>query len=107
MLENEDLSEDQIEQLLCEAEGRLRAAENASDSIIELTSERKPLPRLRNDTQTLAYIQERDGVARANPAMLVDKAQKDSAQNWRVVEDVRAPKKVVRPTLLSPRLFFA
>jgi hypothetical protein len=105
-MEAEALSDEQIEQLLQEAEIRLRAREGQvvpveSEDLIALQeteasrTKRKAIPRLQHGLQTSSYISEKNGVAQVNPTLLATPAQRKIADNLRNVQVKQKNKKEV------------
>jgi len=108
----ESLNEEQIEQLLQEAETRSREkagiitqVQNEEDEgNLTLSTEsvtRKPLPRLKHGLGRNSYIHEKHGVVHVNPDLVVGKQQKKLADTLRTVDILEKSKKVVRPSLVS------
>ena len=102
----EILSDEQIDQLLQEAETRLRAkagqvAPTESDDVITLQdthavrTKRKAIPRLQPGSMAKSYIAEKDGVAHVNPGLLSTAAQQKLANGLRSVEKKQKSKKEV------------
>lgn len=101
------LSDEQIEQLIQEAEVRARAkqigiaAPSAEDELTlqrELPglSRRKPIPKLKHGIERSSYIQDDQGVARVRPEFLTTKEQQTLADQLRKVENKTRSKKEVR-----------
>lgn len=89
---NQDLTDDQIQQLLLDAETRLRAPNvGASDASIRI-------PKLSPGSSLEAYVRQGDDIATVNAAKAVDPKQKESANSLRV-----AGKK---ETKVSPHQFY-
>lgn len=84
--EVEDLSEEQIEQLLQQAEARLKA----ETSVIVLQQKDETvarLPRLDTSALTKPYVDTHGVIARADPGRLVDEGVRKLADGIRTVED--------------------
>lgn len=105
VLEEETLSDEQIEALIQEAEGRARAKHSAvllteSEDVLTLDepttepSKRKPIPRLEPGIEVKNYIQERDGVARVRPELVADETQQRLADQLRLVSTKSSKKEV-------------
>ena len=115
-METETLSDEQIELLLQEAEGRLRAKAVAVAAPDELDNEltlrldedqpefakRKPVPRLQHGLHGSTYIKNRDGVAEVVPELLAPKEQQKLADQLRSVETKSKSKKEVCFILATP-----
>ena len=104
IVETKVLSDDQIEQLIQEAEARAHAragaiAAPAPDHELTLqidTSEfaqRKAIPRLEHGLERQSYIQEQQGVAQVKPELLATKEQHTLAEQLRTVEAQKKKKK--------------
>lgn len=75
---NQDLTDDQIQQLLLDAETRLRAPNVvASDDSIRI-------PKLSPGSSLEAYVRQGDDIATVNSAQAIDPNQKESANSLRV-----------------------
>ena len=104
--ETELLTDDQIEQLLQEAEARLRAKAGQlppteSEDVIALQesepaqSKRRAIPRLQHGLNSSSYISEKNGVAQVNPTLLTTPSQQKLADGLRSVETKQRNKKEV------------
>ncbi|KAL9623251.1 MAG: hypothetical protein Q9160_002357 [Pyrenula sp. 1 TL-2023] len=106
---DEELSEGQIESLLHEAEARLRSASRVEgDSIATshvaflafiitpLTSRR--LPKIRSDLSKELYIRDQNGIAHADSARLVDDEQRKLSNVIRKPEPYTSKRKLEKPT---------
>ena len=100
------LSDEQIEQLIQEAEDRARARASAPtqpEAEDELTlqdetldfSKRKPIPKLKHGLERQSYIQEKNGVAHIKPELLATKEQQTLADHLRKLEGKKQSKKNV------------
>jgi hypothetical protein len=112
VMETETLSDEQIELLLQEAEGRLRAKAGAVVAPIQAENEltlrldedqpefakRKPIPRLQHGLNDTSYIKNQDGVAEVVPELLASKEQQKLADRLRSVEVKNKSKKEVCAT---------
>ena len=96
-LDDEELSDTEIQRLLKEAEIRLRATSGSTEltDAADTKEKRKPLPKLHSGLQTKAYIQEKNGIALADPARLVAADQRKLADTLWSVEDLSKSKKTV------------
>jgi hypothetical protein len=96
-LDDEELSDTEIQRLLKEAEIRLRATSGSTEltNAVDTKEKRKPLPKLHSELQTKAYIQEKNGIALADPAQLVAADQRKLADTLWSVEDLSKSKKTV------------
>ena len=97
IVETKVLSDDQIEQLIQEAEARAHAragaiAAPAPDHELTLQidtpefAKRKAIPRLEHGIERQFYIQEQQGVAQVKPELLAMKEQHTLAEQLRTVE---------------------
>ncbi|KAI9741865.1 MAG: hypothetical protein M1834_000253 [Cirrosporium novae-zelandiae] len=82
--EVEDLSDDQIQQLLKNAETRLRAAQSSTDNNNNTLA---TLPKLDLGDAPPSYIKNIGGIARTDAARLVDENTKDLSNAPRLVTD--------------------
>ena len=108
VIEAEALSDSQIEQLLQEAETRLKSNSGAvatADPDDELTFElhedkpelakRKPIPKLQHGLEKSSYIRDQHGVAKVRPELLATKEQQTLADQLRSVPVQEGSKKEV------------
>merc|ERR1711939_843634 len=99
VMESSTLSEDQIDQLLQEAEARLRSKTGtsvATHSQDELTlslnedkpefAKRQPIPSLQHGLDKTSYIQDHGGVAQIRPELLASTDQQKLADQLRPVD---------------------
>ncbi|KAJ5658051.1 uncharacterized protein N7484_001700 [Penicillium longicatenatum] len=86
-----DLTDDQIQQLLLEAEGRLRGsgAQLAPDS--DVASLR--IPKLSSGTSLEPYVRQGDEIATVDSAQLVDPKQKELANSIHLIKQAKTPSK--------------
>lgn len=102
--DDEDLSEDQIQALLKQAEVSLRDKAASAHQVQSFSAFNFKLPKLDAGEIATPYIQTNGEVARVNSAKLLDSQQRDLAnQQTRKVEDpvaVRKKQIEVRSTLL-------
>lgn len=93
----EILSDEQIEQLLQEAEDRLQ--QKAGLEIVKLsevqTQQRPKIPSLQHGLDRATYITEHNGVAKADPNLLINKEQEKMAHELRPVKKGTDSKKAV------------
>jgi len=96
-LDDEELSDTEIQRLLKEAEIRLRATSGSTEltDAVDTKEKRKLLPKLHSELQTKPYIQEKNGIALADPAHLVAADQRKLADTPWSVEDLSKSKKAV------------
>ncbi len=90
--DEEDLSDEQVHQLLQEAEDRLRARSAATESSSTLL---RSLPKLSHGMKTSSYIKEKDGIAQVDAARLVDAEQRKLADTPRAAKPLSGTKKTV------------
>lgn len=88
VLVDEDLSDEQIEQLLQQAEARLRG-ETLSDSLVpSIRSFLAQGPKLQTTSLPAPPVQKKGSITRANPGILVDETQRKAfSHGVRKVED--------------------
>jgi hypothetical protein len=111
ILEARTLSDEQIEQLIQEAETRaiekaksLVVAENLVEDELSLrhsipdTRKRKPIPRLQHGLESRSYIEEQNGVARVKHELLATKEQRSLAETLKKAETPHKSSKKVRHT---------
>jgi len=84
-LGSEPLSDDQIQQLLIEAETRLKSANE--ESLVAKDGKHTRLPRLDPGKVERSYLEEKDGVAQVDSSRLLDKEQRRLGNELRVVEE--------------------
>jgi hypothetical protein len=101
--EDEELSDEQIQQLLEEAKARLTAsAEHDQRVSARAQSSGRLIPRLQTITPHAPYIHEKDGIAIADPKLLISAEQRKLAESLPTIEPAGSSKKMVR-TLHNPR----
>ncbi|EPE34062.1 hypothetical protein GLAREA_07075 [Glarea lozoyensis ATCC 20868] len=83
----DDLSDQQIQQLLKDAEQRLRAAKGKKGSQDASSFLTQRLPTIASDKTITPYIQKTDQGARVNPSMLINPEVRKLANGIRTVED--------------------
>jgi len=98
-LETDDLSEEQIEQLLQQAEARLRA----ESSVVPFSETSDRLPRLDTSALVKPYVNTKGDVARADSSRLIDEKTRKLAEGVRMVEDPV----VMKRKLLEVRNYFS
>lgn len=108
------LSDERIDELLKEAETRLRAKAGlaplsdetlTSKSQIPPSTNRVHLPRLEHNLQQSSYLKNQNGVTRTNPNLMVPEVQRKMAEGLRTIStNTIIGKKVVCPWLLFPFL---
>ncbi|EXJ86499.1 hypothetical protein A1O3_03450 [Capronia epimyces CBS 606.96] len=102
---SEILTDEQIDQLLAEAEARLReqavllstpsgADEISLDTTEAKAKERKPLPKLRHGLGQQTYIKDNQGVALTKPQATIPRDQRKLADGLRPVEVAEKSKKI-------------
>ena len=99
----EELSDDEIQRLLVEAEVRLKTAAEAKRGLKNdlvaphdrVTDVWKPSIRPLSQLKYHPYVRSKDGVAQTDPGLLIDKKQRKLADNLRSVETRVNSKKVV------------
>ena len=105
LMETQALSNEQIEQLIQEAETRARAKASiviAPEPEDELTlseetpelAERKAIPKLKHGLERQSYIREQHGVAQVRPELLATKEQQTLADRLRTVQVKKSKEKV-------------
>lgn len=105
--EDEELSDEQIQWLLGEAKARLtRFTENLQRSSDRKQPSGRLIPRLQTVISHAPYIREKDGIAKADPKMLISNEQRKLAETPRTIESVSAFKKTVRRPRTSRILTF-
>jgi len=113
----EILSDEQIEELLLEAEARLRAkaglpykavdeAELALESVTSVPAKRVRLPKLEHGVDRSSYLKDQDGIARTNSTMMVPAEQRKMADGLREVLRESGTRKVVSSSSLFMPIFF-
>ncbi|EHY57471.1 dTDP-fucopyranose mutase [Exophiala dermatitidis] len=113
---SEILTDEQIDQLLVEAEARLRekaglSSTSAGADEISLnttgvkTKQRKPLPKLQHGLAQQTYIKDNHGVAEAKPQATIPKDQRKLADGLRSVEVAEKAKKINDQTSAGPDWF--
>ncbi|EXJ80286.1 hypothetical protein A1O1_08428 [Capronia coronata CBS 617.96] len=113
---SEILTDEQIDQLLVEAEARLREKAGLSltasgaDEISLVTAEvkakqRKPLPKLRHGLGQQTYIKDSQGVALTKPQATIPKEQRKLADGLRAVEVAEKTKKINDQLSAGPEWF--
>ena len=90
--DDEDLSDEQVQQLLQEAEDRLRAQSGVMEPSAALL---RSLPKLDHGMKTSSYIKEKDGIAQVDAARLVDDEQRKLANAPHTAEPLSRSKKTV------------
>jgi hypothetical protein len=98
-----DLTDDQIQQLLLEAEGRLRGPVVSTTQDLDAASLR--IPKLSSGSALEPYVRQGDEIATVDSAQLIDPKQKQLSNSIRSL-DVKDSKKVsgFESTLLKPCL---
>jgi hypothetical protein len=95
--EDEELSDDQIQQLLEEARARLeRPTDNERRFAARTQSSGRLIPRLQTVAPHAPYIREKDGIATADPKSLISEEQRRLADSLRTVDIMSISKKNVR-----------
>jgi len=109
----EILSDDRIEELLKEAETRLRAKAGlepvtADDDVLALeTTQAVPgkivhFPKLEHNLERSSYLKNHNGIVKASPDLMVPAEQRKMAEGLRVVaKDIGDSKKVVSTQSMS------
>jgi hypothetical protein len=113
------LSDEQIEQLIQEAEARanqraksLAITETLLDDEITLqdnipdTRKRKPIPRLHHGLEKQSYIEERNGVAQVKHELLATKEQRSLAEKLKKPETLHKSNKKVKKTQVHNTVYF-
>ncbi|EHL01678.1 putative rRNA-processing protein fcf2 [Glarea lozoyensis 74030] len=100
----DDLSDQQIQQLLKDAEQRLRAAKGKKGSQDASSFLTQRLPTIASDKTITPYIQKTDQGARVNPSMLINPEVRKLANGIRTVEDPIMAKAKAAKTNLTPEL---
>ena len=102
--DDEELSDEQIQQLLKDAEARLaRSSESDQRGGVSTQSSGRLIARSRTVTPYASYIQEKDGIATVDPKILISEEQRKLSETLRTVETATVSKKIVSTlnTLLS------
>lgn len=105
LMETEALSDEQIEQLIQEAETRARAKAGvltAPEPEDKLTlpeetpglAQRKAIPKLKHGLERQSYIREQHGVAQVKPDLLATREQQTLADRLRTVQVQKSKEKV-------------
>jgi chromatin segregation and condensation protein Rec8/ScpA/Scc1 (kleisin family) len=95
--EDEELSDDQIQQLLEEARARLeRPTDNEQRFAARTQSTGRLIPRLQTVVPHALYIREKDGIATVDPKLLISEEQRKLAESLRTVDTMSVSKKRVR-----------
>jgi hypothetical protein len=95
--EDEELSDDQIQQLLEEARARLERPTQKEQRVAARTqSSGRLIPRLPTITPHSPYVREKDGIATADPKLLISEEQRKLAESLRTVDTMSTSKKTVR-----------
>jgi hypothetical protein len=83
----EELSDEQIQQLLKEATTRLAEAAQHDQRVSTPTQKSgRLLPKLQTTTSHASYIREVNGIATADPKLLISEEQRKLSENLRSVE---------------------
>ncbi|CAG8009023.1 unnamed protein product [Penicillium nalgiovense] len=90
----EDLTDDQIQQLLLEAEARLKGPNALTTQNDDLASLR--IPKLSPGSSLEAYIRQGDDVATVDAAKIADQKQKELAKSLRVAEIKKVNTRLMR-----------
>ena len=94
--EDEELSDEQIQQLLAEASARLTtSAENDQIVVTRTQTSGRLIPRLQTTISHAPYIREINGVATADPKLLISEEQRRLADSLRTVDTDSTSKKMV------------
>ncbi|KAJ5554520.1 hypothetical protein N7513_004479 [Penicillium frequentans] len=86
-----DLTDDQIQQLLLEAEGRLRGSDVQLTPDSDVTSLR--IPKLSSATTLEPYVRQDDEFATVDSAQLIDPKQKELANSLHLTQQAKKPSK--------------
>lgn len=104
--EDEELSDEQIQQLLEEAKGRLTAsAEHDRRISARAQSSGHLIPRLQTITPHAPYIHEKDGIAIADPKLLISAEQRKLAESLPTIEPASSSKKMNDQLTAGPAWF--
>ncbi|KAJ5752338.1 Fcf2 pre-rRNA processing [Penicillium odoratum] len=85
--EEVDLTDDQIQQLLLEAEGRLRGSDVQLAQDLDITS--LSIPKMSSGTSLEPYVRQGDDVATIDSAQLVDPRQKELSNSLRLIQHAK------------------
>jgi len=94
--EDEELSDEQILQLLEEAKARLFTSADEKQISARTQHSGRLIPRLQTTTPHAPYIREKDGIATADPKLLISDDQRKLAETLRPLESASTSKKMVR-----------
>ncbi|KAJ5628378.1 hypothetical protein N7490_010606 [Penicillium lividum] len=85
--EEVDLTDDQIQQLLLEAEGRLRGSDVQLTQDLDITS--LSIPKLSSGTSLEPYVRQGDDIATIDSAQLVDPKQKELSNSLHLIQNAK------------------
>ena len=94
--DDEELSDDQIQQLLEEAEARLKRPSAIHQRLTASVQPGRSLPRLQTVMPHATYIREKDGIATVDPKFLISKEQEKLSETLPTVEIASKGRKLVR-----------
>jgi hypothetical protein len=94
--EDEELSDEQIQQLLEEAKQRLITSADEQRVPARRQQSGRSIPRLQTTTNHAPYIREKDGIATADPKLLISEEQRKLAETLRPIEPAGTSQKTVR-----------
>jgi hypothetical protein len=99
--EDEEISDEQIQLLLEEARARLKTSPGNDKRLSTRTHSTGRLgPRLQTAAAHAPYIHEKDGVARADPKLLISEEQRKLAETLPAIEPAGTSHKTVRKHVL-------
>lgn len=101
--DDEELSDEQIQQLIGEAEARLTSPSAISLRVTASIPPGRPLPRLQTVMSHTTYIREKNGIAIVDPKLLISEEQKKLSDTSPTVDIASKGRKLVR-TLRIPSL---
>jgi len=94
--EDEELSDQQIQQLLAEANAWLTTSAGNGQIVVTRTqSSGRLTPKLQTTISHAPYIRERNGIATADPKLLISEEQRRLADSLRTVDIASTSKKMV------------
>jgi hypothetical protein len=94
---DEELTDEQIEELLARATARMKAksGQKKTDDVLKLdTTERYNFPKLDPGQLQKSYVSQENGLANVDSSRLVDEQQRKQANGVRKVEDPTTAKKL-------------
>ncbi|KAF8866013.1 putative rRNA-processing protein fcf2 [Acephala macrosclerotiorum] len=101
---DDNLSDEQLQQLLKDAEQRMRAKGKKPSTASEISALSQSIPKIASDKKIDSYIKATANGPQIDSSHLVSEQQRKLANSFRVVEDPIAVKKKAEKTNLTPEL---